>query len=138
MYLLDTNIISELRRLGRVDRHVAAWAQTAEPATLFLSVITALEIEIGWRRIARRDQPQGDRLRAWMERQVLPAFDGRILPVSLAVVRRCAPLHVPDPRPDRDSLMAATALVHDLILVSRNVADFAGTGVRLVNPFEPL
>ena len=138
MYLLDTNVVSELRkvRLGKADDRVAAWADKVETDRLHLSVISIEEIEIGVLRAERRDLAQGAGLRTWLEEFVLPAFAGRILPVDIAVARRSASLHVPDPHPIRDGLIAATALVHDLTLVTRNVGDFRGTGVNLLNPWE--
>lgn len=140
MYLLDTNVISELRKLGdgNADPNVKQWASTTEATSLHVSVITIMELEIGIRRIERRDTAQGNRLRAWMQHRVLPEFAGRTLPVDLPVAQRCAALHIPDPRPDRDSLIAATALVHGLTIVTRNVGDFASTNVPLLNPWNEL
>ncbi len=137
MYLLDTNVISELRKAktGKADSKVVAWAEHVPMPSLFLSVITLLELETGVLLIERRDPSQGAILRRWFETQVLPAFSGRILAVDTPVVRRCARLHVPDPRSDRDALIAATALVHNLTVVTRNVADFELTGVRIMNPW---
>jgi predicted nucleic acid-binding protein len=137
MFLLDTNVISELRKAGdgRADAHVVAWLSSVDAATLYLSAITLLEIELGVLRIERRDAPQGARLRAWMTHHILPEFLDRTLPVDAAVALRCAPLHVPDPRSERDALIAATALVHGMTVVTRNVADFEATGVPLLNPW---
>jgi hypothetical protein len=137
MYLLDTNVISELRKAkaGQADPKVVAWAERVPTPSLFLSVITLLELETGVLLIERRDPSQGAILRRWLETQVLPAFSERILAVDTAVARRCARLHVPDPRSDRDALIAATALVHDLTVVTRNIADFEPTGVRIMNPW---
>ena len=137
MYLLDTNVISELRKAkaGKADAGVMAWAERVPTLSLFLSVITLLELETGVLLIERRDSSQGVILRRWLEMQVMPAFSGRILAVDTPVARRCARLHVPDPRSDRDALIAATALVHDLTVVTRNVADFESTGVRILNPW---
>ena len=137
MYLLDTNVISELRKAkaGKADPKVVAWAERIPAPNLFLSVITLLELETGLLLIERRDLLQGVILRCWLETQVIPAFSERILPVDTPVARRCARLHVPDPRSDRDALIAATALIHDLTVVTRNVADFEPTGVRIINPW---
>jgi predicted nucleic acid-binding protein len=136
MFLLDTNVISELRRPDKADRNVVAWAGTIPAATFFLSAISILEIELGALLMARKDAAQGAVLRAWIDDQILPRFDGRILAIDTAVAQRCARLHVPDPRADRDALIAATAMVHGLTVVTRNVADFEPVGVALFNPWE--
>lgn len=137
MYLLDTHVVSELRKAktGKADANVRIWAECVSALSLFLSAITILELETGILLIERRDPSQGAALRSWLDLQVLPAFSGRILAVDTAVALRCARLHVPDPRSDRDALIAATALVHGLIIVTRNVADFAPTGVPILNPW---
>jgi predicted nucleic acid-binding protein len=136
MFLLDTNVLSELRRRDRTHPTVAAWADRVHPEDLFLSAITILEIEAGTLMLLRRDKAQGTILRAWIDKKVLPTFETRVLPVNTAVALRCAQLHVPDPQPERDALIAATALVHGLDLVTRNTADFARMGVALLNPWE--
>jgi predicted nucleic acid-binding protein len=138
MYLLDTNVVSELRkvRAGRSDPGVADWADQVEPGSLFLSTITLHELELGVLLMERRDAKQGSLLRQWLEQAVLPAFGGRILAVDAAVARRSAALHVPDPQPFRDGLIAATALEHNLVVVTRNLADFEATGVKLLNPWQ--
>jgi predicted nucleic acid-binding protein len=138
MFVLDTNVVSELRkvRFGKADANVAAWAQGVDAAALFVSAITILELELGVLLIERKDAVQGAMLRAWLDLQVLPEFAGRTLPVDGAVAQRCARLHVPDKRGERDALIAATALVHGMTLVTRNLADFRPTGVNLLNPWD--
>jgi toxin FitB len=136
MYLLDTNVLSELRRRDRTNPAVAAWADAVHPDDLFLSAITILEIEAGTLMLQRRDKAQGAMLRAWIDDKVLPIFETRILPVDTAVALRCTRLHVPDPRSERDALIAATALVHRMKLVTRDTADFAPMEVDLLNPWE--
>ncbi len=138
MFLLDTNVVSELRkiRLGRADANVARWADSIDAFDLYVSVISVQELTIGVLLAERRDAAQGAVLRAWLDGQVLPTFAGRILSVDVAVAEQSALLHVPDPRPIRDGLIAATALVHRMTVVTRNVADFAPTGVPTVNPWE--
>jgi predicted nucleic acid-binding protein len=138
MYLLDTNVVSELRKVevGTADPRVKAWSDNLDAEAAFLSVITVLELEQGTLLMERRDSRQGAMLRAWLENRILPQFEGRILSVDLLVARRCATLHVPDPREDRDSLIAATALVHGMTVVTRNVSHFAHTGVKILNPWE--
>ena len=137
MFLLDTNVISELRQPNRADRNVIAWAGAFPAAGFFLSAISILEIELGALLSARKDAAQGAVLRAWIDDQILPRFEARILAVDTAVAQRCARLHVPDPRAEREALIAATAMVHGLTLVTRNVADFEPTGVALLNPWRP-
>ena len=137
MLILDTNVISELRkvRIGKANKNVARWADSVTTADLFLSVITIQELEIGVLLAERRDSKKGAFLRAWLKYQVLPAFAGRILPVSLEVAQRSAKLHVPDPRPVREVLIATTALVYGMIIVTRNVVDFEPIGVQVFNPW---
>lgn len=137
MYLLDTNVVSELRKAksGRADASVIAWAAPLPLTQLFVSVVTIHELEIGVIRAERRDALQGRLLRAWLDQRVVAGFGSRIVPVDTAVVRRSARLHVPDPRPFRDALIAATALVHGMTVVTRNIADFEPTGVSVVNPW---
>lgn len=137
MFLLDTNVVSELRKAanGKADQNVVTWASAVSPATLYLSVISVLEIEMGILKRARHDAPQAAVLRAWLEQFVLPAFDGRTLPVDVPVALKAASLNVPNPHGSSDCLIAATALVHGLTVVTRNVADFEGTGLKLLNPW---
>jgi hypothetical protein len=137
-FLLDTNVISELRKAktDKINPNVKAWAESVLPNELFLSVITLLELEMGIGLIERRDSTQAALLRSWLNQFVLPAFDGRIFAVDTAVALCCGKLHVPDPRSDRDPLIAATALVHKMTVVTRNVDDFKATGVLILNPWE--
>ncbi len=137
MYLLDTNVLSELRkrRSGKIDAAVEAWAGSVDQADMYLSVITAMEVELGIVLLERRDQRQAGVLRLWLHEKVMPAFAGRILPIDTPIALRCARLHVPDTKSERDAWIAATGLVHDLTIVTRNVADFAGTGTVLLNPW---
>ncbi|MCU7850187.1 MAG: type II toxin-antitoxin system VapC family toxin [Candidatus Thiodiazotropha sp. (ex Lucinoma kastoroae)] len=138
MYLLDTNVISELRKAksAKADKNVVTWANSVSATRLFLSVITVLELETGILLVERRDPRQGAMLRSWLNSHVLPAFSGRVLVVDTAVAQRCAKLHVPDPRSDRDAIIATTAMVHDMTVVTRNVDDFAPMGVDILNPWE--
>ncbi|MFK0727744.1 type II toxin-antitoxin system VapC family toxin [Rothia sp. BD8] len=135
--LLDTNVISELRRSkSRADPSVRQWVSQRRPSDLYLSAITVLEVELGITCVGRRDPSQAARLQTWLEEDLLPMFSGRVLPVDVPVARRAARLHVPDPRPERDALIAATAAVHGLTVITRNVADFQPMGVALINPWD--
>lgn len=140
MHVLDTNVLSELRkvRLGKANENVTAWTESVDAADLFVSAIIIMELELGVLSIERKDAAQGAMLRSWLEQQVLPEFSGRTLPIDTAVAQRCARLHVPDKRDERDALIAATALVHGMTVVTRNVAAFKPTGVTIINPWEPL
>ena len=136
MYLLDTNVVSELRKAKKAHPGVRMWARSFPAASLYLSVISILELEIGVLLIERRDPKQGSILRAWMDGHVLPTFAGRILAIDTAVAQRCAALHVPDPHCDRDALIAATALVNGLTVVTRNLSHFQPMGVAVVDPWQ--
>lgn len=138
MLLLDTNVISEIRKInsGRADSRFSKWANQQTSSELYISVITVMELEQGILQHERHDAQQGKILRLWLEQQVLPAFDGRILEIDNAVARTCARLHVPDPRSERDALIAATAIVHGMTVVTRNIRDFEATGVALINPWQ--
>jgi hypothetical protein len=129
-------VVSELRRPERADQNVVAWADEVSASQFFLSVITVLEIERGVLLVERRDAAQGKVLRDWIDNQLLVRFEARILPVDTAVALRRARLHIPDPRAERDALIAATALVHGMTVVTRNLKDFEPTGVALLNPWR--
>jgi predicted nucleic acid-binding protein len=138
MFVLDTNLVSELRkvRFGKADAQVAKWANSINAASLYVSAITIMELEIGVLQIQRRDPAQGAMLCAWMDRRVLPEITGRVLPVDAAVAQCCARLNVPDPYAQRDALIVATALVHGMTVVARNLADFQPSGVALLNLWD--
>ncbi len=137
MFLLDTNVISELRKVGdgRADARVTAWVSGRDASSFYISALTLMELEIGILRIERRDAVQGERLRTWMDRYVLPEFLERTLPVDAAVALRCARLHVPDPRAERDALIEATAIAHGMAVVTGNVVDFETTGAEVIDPW---
>lgn len=138
MYLLDTNVISELRKAksGKSNKNVKMWANSVSAASLFLSVITILELETGIILIEQRDPRQGAVLRSWLDAHVLPAFSDRILVVDVVIAQCCAKLHVLNRRSDRDAIIAATALVHGMTVVTRNIHDFESTGVNILNPWS--
>ena len=137
-YLLDTNVVSELRKIGdgKADSRVLAWIAAEDAARFFISALTILELERGALGVQRRDAAQGARLRAWLDNHVRPGFAGRILPVTAEIATRCAHLHILDRRNEVDALIAATALVHDLAVVTRNVRDFEGAGVVVIDPWQ--
>jgi toxin FitB len=137
MFILDTNVVSELRKVnaGKADKQVAAWSANVAPGQTFLSVITVLELEIGVLLRERRDPAAGAMLRVWLDGYVLPAFSGRVFAFDESIAKRCAELHVPNQRTERDAMIAATALVHHMTVVTRNVADFKPTGVAVLNPW---
>jgi predicted nucleic acid-binding protein len=139
MYLLDTNVVSELRKVrsGKAAHNIAKWADSVDANELFISVVTVQELEIGVLLVERRNLKQGSLLRTWLHRHVLPAFDNRILSVDVAVALRSAQLHIPDPRPVRDGMIAATALVQGMTVVTRNKADFEPTRAATLNPWLP-
>ena len=138
MFLLDTNVVSELRKVrsGKADVNVAEWIRVVPAPILFISAIVIQELETGVLLAERRDPQKGAILRAWLEQHVIPRFSERILPIDVLVARRSAAMHVPDPRPVRDALIAATALVHRMTVVTRNIDAFLPMGVALLNPWD--
>lgn len=136
MFLLDTNVVSELRKASRCDPQVAKWQAGQEPESCFLSVVVILEIRLGIELARRRDVAKAQGLEDWLEKRVKPGFEGRILPVDQAVAELCGRLHAERSRSFRDGLILATALVQGFTVVTRNVEDFAGGGVPVMNPWE--
>lgn len=138
MYLLDTNIISEIRKLAKnkCDKNVADWVRSTSKDLMFANAVVMMELERGVMSIERKDTTQGKLLRYWFEMGVKPAFHGKILKIDEQTAQICAKLHIPDHAPENDAWIAASAIQHNLVLVTRNTADFAHTGVKLFNPFE--
>jgi toxin FitB len=137
-YLIDTNVVSELRKNRRCDPNVGAWQIEASRHEMFISVISMMEIRYGMLTVKRKDAAFAELLEAWYEGQVKEAFDGHVLPIDLAVCERCSTLLSERTRNLGDALISATAYVNDLTIATRNVADFADTGVELVNPWDGL
>lgn len=136
VYLLDTNVISELRRPQKAPHSLLAWSRQTPPQDLFISCITVFELELGVRLKEHKDSIQGNMLRHWLERQILPQFRTRTIHIDTEIARRCAAMHVPNPAPERDAWIAATALAHDLTVVTRNTRDFMACGARVLNPWQ--
>ena len=138
MFLLDTNVVSELRKAHsrKVDENFARWSNSLSVDEAFLSAITVMELEMGVLAMERRDPTSGVALRAWMDQQVMPSFAGRILPVDEEIARCCARLHIPDRKSERDALIAATAIERGMTVVTRNVRDFRPTGAAVLNPWD--
>jgi predicted nucleic acid-binding protein len=138
MYLLDTNVISEFRKAadGQINKRVKRWADEISPELMFISAITVLELEMGVLKIERRDKKQGLILRKWLDKMVIPTFMERVLPLDLAVAQRCASLHVPNPKSERDAMIAATAIEYRMTIVTRNVGDFKRSGVKIFDPWD--
>ncbi len=136
MFLLDTNVVSELRKASRCDARVAAWQAAQDRDACFISVITLLEIRLGIELARASDRKKAHVLETWLEQRVKPGFGGRILPVDQAVAEACGRMHAQRPRSFRDGLILATAAVHQLTVVTRNVKDFADDGVQMINPWD--
>lgn len=138
MYLLDTNIISELKKLdsGKIHPQVQRWAYSINLMQTKISVVSITEIRTGILSLARKDQAQAASLDNWFTNRLLPAYRTRTLSVDTEVALICAQLHIPTKRPINDAYIAATAIAHNLTLVTRNVRDFQGLPLMLENPFE--
>jgi len=136
MYILDTNVVSALRRPRAQEADVVEWVGRVNEAALYISAITLFELELGVRLKERRDARQGAVLRRWLEGRVLAAFRDRTMPIDGPVARVAAGLHVPDPRPERDALIAATAIEHGMAVVTRNTADFMPFDVPVIDPWQ--
>ena len=138
MFILDTNVVSELRKAkaGKANRGVTEWAKEVSMVSLFMSVISLHELEHGVLLAERRDSQQGDVLRQWLDKSVMAAFADRFLPVNESVARLAASYHVPNPAPFRDALIAATAHVNSMTVVTRNATDFERFDqVEIINPW---
>ncbi|MBT8606004.1 type II toxin-antitoxin system VapC family toxin [Polynucleobacter paneuropaeus] len=137
MYLLDTNVVSEFRKAGtgRISKRVEQWAEGISANSMFISVISIFELEMGILQIERRDKKQGSVLRKWLNKNVLGTFSERVLPIDTAVAQRCASLHVPNPKSERDAMIVATAIEHRMTIVTRNVSDFSQSGVKIFDPW---
>jgi toxin FitB len=136
MFVLDTNVISELR-YGKPNQSAAvrAWATAQPSSSFYLSAITLLELEMGIQALERKTPPQGSALRTWLN-SVRLGFSGRILAFTENTAPICASLHIPNPRSDHDSMIAATAIEHGFTVVTRNEVDYVQTGVNIINPWN--
>jgi len=139
VFLIDTNVLSEIRKFasGKADSNVVAWAQSVDSSELFLSSISIMELEAGILLAARKDKNKAAILKHWLHEYVIPEFGERILPFGLMESLCCASLHVPDRRSERDAMICATAIVHKMCIVTRNIADFPPGRVTLLNPWNP-
>lgn len=138
MYLLDTNVVSEVRKIktGKANPHFVQWFSNISERDIFINATILMEIERGILAKERKDFRQGVILRTWFDNVVLPTFDGKILKIDDKTAQICAKLHIPDHAPENDAWIASSAIQHHLTLVTRNTADFARLGVKLFNPFE--
>jgi predicted nucleic acid-binding protein len=135
LFLLDTNVVSELRKGSRADAGLLEWFAPIDSAALFLSVLVAGELRQGVERVRLRDAPQAERLDRWLL-ALMNDYAARLLPIDLRVADLWGRMNVPNPLSAVDGLLAATAIAHDLTLVTRNVKDVERTGVRIHNPFR--
>lgn len=136
MYLLDTVTVSAMRRPEKAPGTLRRWVASVDPMQCYISVITIFEVELGVQLLDRRDRHQAAPLRQWLDTVLRPSFRSRLFPVDEPIALACAALHVPNPRPERDALIAATAIVHGLAIVTRNVRDFRRFPLRLVDPWQ--
>lgn len=138
MFLLDTNVISELRKIkiGKANKGLEIWSKNHNKKIMFLSVISLLELEIGALSLERKDPKQGTVIRMWIDEIIKPKFKDRIIPVSTKTVLICSKMHIPNRKSITDSLIAATAIEHNLTVITRNEKDFEETGAKIFNPFS--
>ncbi|MBS9781668.1 MAG: type II toxin-antitoxin system VapC family toxin [Gammaproteobacteria bacterium] len=137
MYLLDTNILSEIRKIkqNRANENVVNWLANVLPTELYTNVVVLMEIEKGIVRLRRKDSQQADNLAAWYQ-TIKPTFQNRIYSIDEKTASICATLHSPNPAPANDAWIAATAIQHNLVLATRNTNDFNFQGLQVFNPFE--
>lgn len=137
MYLLDTNAVSEIRKIskGKANSGFTDWFHSVKMENLYVNTVVLMELEKWHLLKSRKDKPQAEILRNWVLNTVYPMFDGRIFQVNIEIAKICATLFVPNPKPENDAWIGATAIAYDLILVTRNVDDFAGMPVKIFNPF---
>jgi toxin FitB len=136
MYLVDTNVVSELRRLRLANQNVVTWFSQQRTEDLYLSVISILEVEQGYLKLQRHDIKQAKVIRDWIDQNLIESFRGRILSIDTKIAQCCAALHVPDRKSYGDAMIAATAITHNMTIVTRNTADFQATGAKMINPWQ--
>jgi predicted nucleic acid-binding protein len=135
MFLLDTDVVSASRRPEKAGKGLASWVAETNPRSMYLSAVSILELKIGALRLYNRDRARAIDLEDWIRQRVLARFQGRIFAFDETTASLCAPLHVPKTRPERDAMIAATALQHGMTVVTRNVRDFAPMGVPVFDPW---